>query len=222
MTHSAWILGLPHPYDQIQAPYRLESYINIAVAGALIATLALVTRAGPRVRRWSLLMVPLLLFIMVQARGQVLEPSQANMMGPQWRTAAPYLTNDARLGMADYVNAEVAEYQPNRQFPVLLFSPKQAEQENRATGTVDAQPGDYVASNLKVSNPLIKVKGAEIVARDQAGNAFLEISAGNTPGAARVEVTPANPAPVVLGRIVSLLGLLGLATVGLVLFLRRR
>ena len=46
MTHSSWILGLPHPYDQIQAPYRLEAYINIAVAGGLIATLALIARAG--------------------------------------------------------------------------------------------------------------------------------------------------------------------------------
>jgi hypothetical protein len=222
MTHSSWILGLPHPYDQIQAPYRLESYINIAVGGALIATLAMVARSGRHVRRWTWAMVPIIALILVQVHGQLNEPLQANMMGPQWNSPAPYLTNDARLGMADYINAEVPEYQADRPFPVVLFSAKQAEQTNRAVATVDAQPGDFVASNLKASNPLVKVKGAQIVARDQAGNSFMEISAGNKPGAARIEVTPAHPKPVVLGRIVTLIGLLGLAGVAAMLFLRRR
>jgi len=222
MTHSSWILGLPHPYDQIQAPYRLEAYINIAVAGMLISALALAARAGPRARRWTWVLAPLLILIMVQARTQLLEPLQANMVGPQWNSAAPYLTNDARLGMADYVNADVAEFQPDRPFPFVLFSPRAAERSDHAVATVDAQPGDCVASNLKVSNPLIKVKGATIAARDQAGNAFLQIDAGATPGAARIEVAAAHPAPVVLGRLVTLLGLLGLATVAVVLLLRWR
>ncbi len=222
MTHSSWILGLPHPYDQIQAPYRLEAYINIAVAGALIATLALAARSGLRVRRWTWLMVPILALILVQARAQLLEPYQTNVVGPQWNTPAPYLTGDARLGMADYINTDVPEYQPNQPFQYALFDPTKAEQDDRAVATVAAQPGEFVASNLKVSNPLIKVKGAKIVARDQAGNAFLEIASDNKPGAARIEVTAAHPFPVVAGRVVTLLALLGLVTVGVVLFRRRR
>jgi hypothetical protein len=222
MTHSSWILGLPHPYDQIQAPYRLEAYINIAVAGALIATLALAARSGSRMRRWTWVMLPILVLLVVQARAQVLEPRDANAVGPQWNTAAPYLTNDARLGMADYVNTDVEEYQPNRAFAFVLFSPKQAEQQDRAVATVDAQPGEYVASNLKVSNPLIKVEGARIAARDQAGNAFLEIASDAKPGAAKITVTTTHPFPVVAGRLVTLLGLLGLAAVAFVLFRRRR
>ena len=98
----------------------------------------------------------------------------------------------------------------------------QAEQTDRATVTVDAQPGEFVASNLKASNPLIKVEGARIAARDQAGNAFLEIDDNAKPGAAKITVTAAHPFPVVAGRIVTLLGLLGLATVAVVLFRRRR
>jgi hypothetical protein len=224
MTHSSWILGLPHPYDQIQAPYRLEAYINIAVAGALIATLALLVRSGTRVRRWTWLMLPILVLIMVQARAQLLEPYSTNVAGPQWNAPARYLTGDARLGMADYVNSDVPEYQPNRPFTFALFDPKKAEQTDRAVVTVDAQPGEFVASNLKVSNPLVKVKGAKIVARDQAGNAFLEVSANNKPGAARIVVTTAHPFPVKAGRLVTLIGLLGLAVVAGRLFVggRRR
>ena len=73
-----------------------------------------------------------------------------------------------------------------------------------------------------MSNPLIKVEGAKIVARDQAGNAFLEIDFDAKPGAAKITVTAAHPFPVVAGRLVSLIGLLSLATVGFVLLRRWR
>jgi hypothetical protein len=223
MTHSSWILGLPHPYDQIQAPYRLEAYINIAVAGGLIATLALAARSGSRLRRrWTWVMLPILAIIMVQARAQLLETYTRNVAGPQWNKPATYLTGDAKLGMADYVNVNVPEFQPNRPFQFALFDPKKAEQNDRATVTVDAQPGEFVASNLKASNPLIKVEGARIAARDQAGNAFLEIADDAKPGAAKITVTTTHPFPVVAGRLVTLVGLLGLATVAFVLFRRRR
>jgi hypothetical protein len=222
MTHSSWILALPHPYDQIQAPYRLEAYINIAVAGGLIATLALIARSGRQVRRWTWLMVPILALILVQARAQLLEPLPSNIVGPQWNAPAPYLTGDAKLGMADYVNADVPEYQPNRAFEFALFDPTKAEQDDRAVTTVDAQPGEFIASNLKVSNPLIKVEGATIVARDQAGNAFLEVADDAKPGAAKITVTATHPFPVKAGRVVTLVGLLGLISVGVVLFRRRR
>jgi hypothetical protein len=222
MTHSSWILGLPHPYDQIQAPYRLEAYINIAVAGGLIATLALIARSGRHVRRWTWIMVPILALILIQARAQLLEPLPSNVIGPQWNTAAPYYTGDVKLGMADYVNTNVAEFQPDRAYPLAVFNPDEAERDGRAVATVDAQPGEFILSNLKVSNPLIKVEGAKIAARDPNGNAFLEVADNAKPGAAKITVTAAHPFPVVAGRLVTLVGLLGLGAVGVVLFRRRR
>ncbi len=222
MTHSSWILGLPHPYDQIQAPYRLESYINIAVAGGLIATLALLARSERRVRRWTWIMVPILAVVLLQTRAQLREPLTSNIIGPQWNTAASYLTGDTKLGMADYVNTDVPDYQANQRFEFALFDPTRAEQTGRATATVNAKPGEFVSSNLKASNPLINVEGAKIVARDQAGNAFLEVAKDAKPGAAKITVTAAHPFPVVAGRLVTLVGLLGLATVAVVLLRRRR
>ncbi|HEV7493323.1 hypothetical protein [Baekduia sp.] len=222
MTHSSWILGLPHPYDQIQAPYRLESYINIAVAGALIATLALLARSRSGVRRWSWVMLPILVLVLLQVGAQLRESWGPGSFGPQWNTAAPYLTNDVRLGMADYVNSDVPEFQAQQRYEYALFSARDAEHNDRGVAVVDAQPGEYVASNLKVSNPLIKVQGASIVARDQLGNAFLQVDSDAKPGAARIVVTAAHPFPVVLGRILTLVGLLGLAAVGLTLLLRGR
>jgi hypothetical protein len=223
LTHYSLIMGLPHPYDQIQAPYRLEAYVNLAVGGLIIAALVLVMRARPTwIRRWTWVALPIMLLIVVQARGQVLDHMPENSPGPAWRSAAPYLTHDVRLGMADYINMNVPDYQADHVFPYLTFSPGQTEKTGRGVATVDANPGEYVASNLKVSTPLIKVQGAKIVARDQVGNAFLQIDAGAKPGAARVVVTPAHPAPVVLGRILTLLGLLGLAAIAASLFVRGR
>ena len=140
-------------------------------------------------------MVPILALILVQARAQLLEPLQTRFVGPQWNTAAGYYTGDAKLGMADYVNTNVPEFQANQQFEYALFDPDDAEKNDRAVTTVNAQPGEYVASNLKVSNPLIKVEGAEIVARDANGNAYLEVADDAKPGAAKIARDGRPPVP---------------------------
>ncbi len=74
MTQSSVINGLPHPYDMLQNPFRLEAYINLAVGGALIATLVLARRAGPRRRLWVWVIAGVDHLLGDQARQQVREP----------------------------------------------------------------------------------------------------------------------------------------------------
>lgn len=224
MTHSSLVLGLPHPYDMLQNPFRLEAYISFAVCGALIATLVLLHRARPRHRPLTWAIVAILTVSVVQANGQIRQPLPQPPPGAQpLRTAFPYSPAVVPItGSTDYVDARLPEYTPDRTFTVVKFSAEQAEREDRAEATVDANPGEYVLANLKAPSPLVHISGARPIARLASGNTILEISADAKPGAARIIVTTAHPWPVVLGRILTLLGLLGLAGLGLALVTRGR
>jgi hypothetical protein len=219
MTRSSLVLGLPHPYDLLQNLFRLEAYINLAIGGALIATLVLARRAGPRRQLWAWVIAGILAVSVVQARQQVRESLAPALAGPLW-TALPYLPSVPKLATRDYTDARVPLYTPDRPFKNVQFSPAIAERDDRVEATVNAQPGDFVSSNLKVSPRLIHVTGATIAARSELGNAYLQINANATPGAAHIVVTTAHPWPVVLGRILTLLGLLGLAGIASALLLR--
>jgi hypothetical protein len=221
MTRSSILIGLPHPYDMVQNPFRLEAYINLALGGALIATLVLTSRSGPRRRLWVWVIAGILAFSVVQARQQVREPLIPPVPGAPLWTATPYLTDSRpQQGTADYTDTGVPAYTADRPFKSVRFSQATAEREDRVEATVNAQPGDFILSNLKVSAHLVHVTGARIAARSEIGNAYLEIDANAKPGAAHIVVTTAHPWPVMLGRLLTLLGLLGLAGVGVALTTR--
>ncbi len=223
MTSGSLLLGLPHPYDMVQNPIRLEDYIIFALCGALIATLVLAQRARPRHRLWAWAIVPVLALSVVQANGQLRQTVvQPPPNGPQLATASPYLRSEFLPGTEDYVDARVPIQTPDSTMTIVRFSPTQAERQDRAATTVNAQPGEVVVANLKAYPALIHISGARLVARDRYGDAFLEIAADAKPGAARIVVTTAHPWPVMVGRLVTLLGLLGLAGLGATLLVRSR
>jgi hypothetical protein len=221
MTHVEWILALPMPYDRIQAPYRLEAYITLGLAGATICALALGARAAGRRRYWTLALIPIVAITFFQGKALVDEPLGPNPLGPSWSTPQPYQTTNQWMGAADYVDARLSGIETNQSFPTALFQPEDAEKGDRAEVTVAAVPGQYVVSNLKAATWLVRVEGARIVALDRLGNAVLQVDQDATPGAARITVEGSNPWPVVLGRIASGLALLTLA-IGAATLLRRR
>ncbi len=228
MTQSSVINGLPHPYDMLQNPFRLEAYINLAIGGALIATLVLTRRAGPRRRLWVWVIAGIVAVSVVQARQQAGEPLTPWPPEVLW-TAMPYTTSKdspTRSGQpqhptADYTDADVPLYVEERPFKSVRFPSAMAEDTERTEATIDAQPGEIVSSNLKASPRLIDVDGARIVSRSDFGDSYLQIDADAKPGAARIVVTTAHPWPVTVGRVLTLLGLVGLAGVAVVVLRRR-
>ncbi len=220
MTNSSLVIALPHPYDMLQAGYRMQAYIQLALAGAVIGLLVLMARGTSRQRAWSWALLAVVIVSVVQARAQIHEPLTPPLKGPLAK-ASPYDNiNRNQPGTMDYVDVRVPQYTPDRQFTRVQFSRSDAERTDRAEATVDAQPGEYVWTNLKATPELVSVAGARFVARDPGGNAFLEIAPDATPGAARIVVTTAHPWPVMLGRLLTLLGVLGLAAVGIAVLAR--
>lgn len=222
MTHVEWILGLPTPYDRIQAPYRLGAYITLGLGGALVCTLALGARAKSWGRWWVLALLPIVVLTFAQGKQLVDEPLGFNPAGPPWSTPQPYQTKSQWMGAGDYVNARLPGVQVDPSMPFILFQPEDAEDGDRVTASVPAGPNQYIASNLKAATWLINVEGAKIVAIDQLGNAVMQTDPNNSSGVAKVTVSATSPWPVTLGRILTALAILTLLTGAIVLFRRGR
>jgi hypothetical protein len=223
MTHIEWIVGLPSPYDHIQAPYRFEAYIELGLSGLVVCALALAARTRGWRRYWVVATLPILVVVVLQGKALVDEGLPAAQVSPPWSDPRPYYSVDEPpYGAADYVDSRIPSVNPDPTMPRVVFSAAKAQKDGRVSAVIDASPGQSVLSNLKAATWLIDVKGAHIFAQDGAGNAVLQIDDGAQPGAARITVSAKSPPPVVIGRILSILALLWLAAGAVLITLRRR
>jgi hypothetical protein len=210
MTNASLLWGLPKPYNNIQFSYRLETYIVLAALGALVATLALLGSAAGRRRRVGAGLLGLVVgFSIVGAAVQLRQkpPSTA----PEWKTAGPYLTKDGVPNVTDYDSNDLQPLAFGVNLQVVRFPPASAEKGDRASVTVDAMPGEVVRTNIVTMPQLVHLEGARFLGREGRGQAILELAEDVKPHAAKLTISAAHPWPVALGRILSALGLLGVA-----------
>lgn len=224
MTRLDWILWTPSPYDRIQAPYRFESYIELGAGFLMVCALAAAARVKDVRRYWLLATIPVLLVTVLTGKALVDQPQQSPQVLPPWNQPRPYWAQDEPpYGAADYVDSRLPSVQVDPTMPRLQFDAVKAQKDHAASATVQASPGQYVSSNLKAATWLLKLDGAHFVAIDAAGNGVLEVDKADANGVAHISVKATNPAPVVVGRILTLVGILGLAFgAGAVVRQRRR
>ncbi len=224
VTHGSLVLLLPKPYVMIQYTYRLENYILLAVAGGVLVGLVLVNEAA----RWMRLLAWGSLTVVVAmstggALRQIDIPSQVNPQISLWAARV--------ASVGDYADGTLPEVPP--EVPAgprkRLFFAAERVRHNRISSTVDLQPGEIVDTNLVVMPALIHIGGAEVIGNRIARvgdliqpRAVLRVDADAVPGAAKITVSGARPWPVVVGQVLSLLGVLGLAANLLLRRLRRR
>ncbi len=222
LTHGSLVLLLPEPYVMIQYTYRLENYILLAVAGGVLVGLVLVNENV----RWVRLLawVSLAAVVAVSIGGalrQIGRPhNHANTQIPFWNP--PSIDS-----MGDYADATVPEVPP-KPLTRLSFAAERVER-SRISATVDVQPGQIIDTNLMVMPALVHIDGARLIGDHivRRGDtvqrrAVLRVDADAVPGAAKITVSGARPWPVVVGQVLSLLGVLGLAANVLLRRLRRR
>jgi hypothetical protein len=70
MTHAGLILALPRIYATLQFSFRLESYVLLGIAGAMLAALVVNRDGGPVARYWTWALVPVLAVSIVGAAQQ--------------------------------------------------------------------------------------------------------------------------------------------------------
>jgi hypothetical protein len=223
MTQFDWLVKLPKPWGLLQFGFRLEAYILIGAVGAVVAVLALAARAGRRGRIWTAVLVPVALVSVVQGFTQIHQDNPKNLQLPPWPSERPHHTPAFAPGSGDYAALRLNVFAKTSSYSTARFSPVAAERTGRTTATVQAFPGQVVRSNLIAVPDLVKLKGATFFGRDADGAALLSLTddAGSS-GTARITAQAARPWPVPVGAALSVLGLLGLAALGVALLRRER
>jgi hypothetical protein len=202
-------LALPAKAQLLQFTYRLESFVLMGVSAAMIAALVLAREITWRIAQaWRLLLVPLVAFSLIAASGQI-------DRRPIDETLRSTFTDFNSFSVGDYADGTLPE--ASGKVPTVIF-PWDQMHANHGSATITARPGTYVATNLLTVAPLVHVDGARIVAARTSLGAYdsslrlalVQVDKNAPRGPATIRVRPANPWPVVLGKSLSVLGLLGL------------
>ena len=220
MTNFSLLWGLGSPYNLLQFSYRLDSYIALGFAGAVVCALALVVRTPNRQRLLTWALVAVAAVSVVQAATQLRQHPPATQ--PVWRTAAPYHTRAGEPSALDYTPAKLTAIDVGSSGFEFVRFPVTAERGNRAEVIVNAQPGEYLRSNVFTMPQLVRLEGAQFAAREPNGALILQVAGDAQPGAARITLSAAHPWPVVLGWVLTVIGFAALAANGAVLALRAR
>lgn len=221
MTHVDVLLALPRLYTVIQFSYRIDNYVVLELCAAMLAVLALPTRPGVRaVRVWRWLALPVCIVSLVGAVQQL--------------TSYPYPGEDRNSIFTAYgqvYTGENEDYKDDSERvysgggPTLRFALGEVRG-NTVSGSVRARPGSLVATNIAAGAYLVDVSGAKPVGIDYPeDDMMLRVGAGGSPGgrgaskrastvaprAYRVTITTGHSAAVMLGRVLSFVGLAALA-----------
>jgi uncharacterized membrane protein len=206
MTSTRALLALPGPFRMLQFGFRLESYILLCLSGVTIALLRLARATGRRpASLWYWTAPAIAALAVVQAVGQAHQHPPLSRVTGDRVGLRPYQTTKQQASQYDYRDARWFG-----QASSALEDFSDAEQGDRVSVTFQTVPGELLFTNAVVMPPLITITGAEFLGHTMYGLAAFKITDATSPGLAQVTIEAARPWPVVVGRLLSLLGVLGL------------
>jgi hypothetical protein len=206
MTHEGLLSG---PFEMVQYTFRLESYANLAVSGALLAALVMVARRPPLTRRiaFSALAAILAISVVQAARQAGFPRDTANSTD---LTADPaYYSPNGLTHVTDYGSGDLAALD-TQDLPPLMF-PIAKLRDGVISERFEVQPGSLYVSNLITVPQLVRMVGATPIAISAKAQTIIQIDPKARGPVVRITVSEARPPAVVIGRWLSVLGLLGLA-----------
>jgi len=221
MTHPRLLLSLPRPYTLIQFSYRLETYVLLALCGAILAALMLARGRSLRARAWTWMALPVCAVSLIGAIGQL--------------TSYPYPGQDRYETLESYGEVNTGD---NRDFqdgsaPVLggaglakVEIPPEAVHGDSVSFATQAPPGMLLDTNIGAGPYLLHVTGAKAVGVDsETGDAILRVGSADggpsgTAATQTITVGAAHSLPVVLGAVLSACGAAALVLQLLVLAAR--
>ncbi|MGO9763459.1 MAG: hypothetical protein ACLP1Q_19580 [Solirubrobacteraceae bacterium] len=224
MTHAGLVLALPKPYTLLQFTYRLEGYILMGVVAAVLAILVLVRSGSSRLRLWSWTIVPVVIVSVIGAAQQVdAYPRTLVNRG----VALTYRAEVYAQIFDDYAYVPLP-FVSEAQLPKLHIAPQEIHGDHVSL-TVHVRPGQLVATNIGGGPNLVHISGASVVGADERSQLVVAIGTAASAGSVdprtpvsteRISIGLAQGAPVVLGRLLTLMGAVILAS-GLVVLLAR-
>ena len=147
---------LPDPWLMLQYSYRLETFVLLAVCGAVIAALAILGHSRHQWLAWLLL--PIVAFSVVGAAAQVrAAPRSADEVVVD-------LDGFATFGLGDYAGMSARPLVPDQNAKAIDF-PRGLVKQGRLDTKLPVQPGDVLYTNLMTPPQMISVRGASIIGR---------------------------------------------------------
>jgi hypothetical protein len=220
MTHAGLILALPSPYTILQYSVRLESFMLLSVAGAVLAALVLAQNGIGKEKLWTWTLVPILIVSVVGAAEQAAAFPAAQRGRARTDQLATYESREV-----DYADASLPLLDRDGALQVIEFPPPvKGDSESEI---VQLAPGQLVDSNIGGGPEFVHVTGARIVGVTRYFTDVLEIS----PGIGRskrgtstdvISLSTANGLPITVGRLVTAAALLTLVGELALLAIRRR
>jgi uncharacterized membrane protein len=198
MTHVGLLRG---PFALIQFSYRLESYINMTICGAVLATLVLL-RDAPRTvaltARWAL--APIAAVSIVLAVNQSVVHRDPTTYA-EWKDFPAYFTADAPPTIYGLSQSGQPLNVPPSVERVAFPAPK--ARAGRLSVPVQGPPGTYVLTNITGVWALLDLRGARFFGVGAGGRAIVQLTGRD----GTISVDAANPPAVIVGRLISFLGL---------------
>jgi hypothetical protein len=206
------VLAMPKPYTLLQFVTRLESYALLMLTAAAIVALSSLRDIGGRASLWVGVLIAIVALSVLGAVSQIRDRPVGPALQPGF--------SDPNFIASDYKTSRLLKLTDPNVLAATKRFPAAAAWEGRASIAVDdVPPESYIQTNLATIPDLVHVKGARIAAlgTEQRHGYVLQVdeaaASGASDGARQITVTEAHPFPVVLGRVLSLLGLGGLAAV---------
>lgn len=228
MTHPGMILDLPRPFIMLQFTYRLESYVLLCLAAAILCTLVLYQN-WPQPWR-SAMRIGILVVLIASGIGAIQQVDNyphgrgvgaSNTVVPnRYATFAnseqpPISTG----GLTDYTDVSLPLVNPAGAPQVEFLS--SGIRNDHVTIQIDHPPGELIDTNLAGAPYLVSVTGARMVGRDSAGHMVMQVTASRSLSGEQISLSRSSRLPVVLGRTVTMLALAFL-TLGLAVLLTHR
>jgi hypothetical protein len=229
MTHAALILALPRPYAMLQFSYRLDSYVLLGISGAVLVVLVLAQDGSRRTRIFVWSLVPVLIVAVLGAVHQTAAYPRFDAESRQAAVSPSSKPGPREEGWTDYINVSMTLLEDRHGRPSEIIFPASSLHDERASKVVHLPPRSVADTNIGGGPEFVHVTGAKIIGIDNEGNDVIEIgrSKGSPTGRGAVRptevisVSPANSAPVALGRLLSLAAVIWLVGWFLVLAGRR-
>jgi hypothetical protein len=210
ISHPTSLLALPDPWLLIQGSGRLCSYATFGVACAVIAAL----RMTGHVRGWFTFLLPACLLV-----GGVLAVAQIQHM-PRLDGPATPIEETVSVSLGDYGDGHSRPLdEAIADAPYVGFA-RGDVRGNVADVTMPHGVGSIVRTNLLVPADLLRIRGAHVIGRWPAAGVLpgspprwylaIQIDDRAVDGQAHVVVSATRAWPLAAGKLLSLLGVLGL------------
>lgn len=216
MTHVGLLLALPRPYTMMQFSYRLDVYVVLMLCAAVLAALVLLGRSpARRARVWKWFAIPVCAVALIGAVQQI----GGYVYPGQDRYSALEAFGEVETGNnQDYQDGSEQKIS-GRTLPKLYF-PLEALHDDSVSGSTTLPAGTLVSTNIAAGSYLLHVKGARPVGVDAesddmvlaigSSNAVAGASTATTSPPRTITVSSGTSTPIVIGRVLTLCGLVAL------------